>query len=259
MSRTGVVHGARWRRRQIERLFNPFPKYFQIREILRVRLQRDFRPGDRFPTEFALKEEFGVSRETIREALLGLEQDGWISRHAGQGTFVSRRAAPDRETRLTGLSEGFREIGLELRTRFLRRGPVVARGIISELSKVEAGSKLHRIVYLQSVEGRMLSYTEAFLPAKTGPSIAPSNSLERGLIREVQETLSTQVWEDQQRVEAEVANAKMAEYLELAEGAPLLVLTRLMLTTDKNEFAILYRSYYASERYYYSLKLPRPA
>ena len=105
----------------------------------------------------------------------------------------------------------------------------------------------------------MLSYTEAFLPAKTGASIAPSNSLERGLIREVQETLSTQIWEDQQRVEAETADAKMAGYLELAEGAPLLLLTRLMLTADRNEFAILYRSHYASERYYYSLKLPRPA
>ncbi len=43
----------------------------------------------------------------------------------------------DRETRLTGLSEGFRELGLELRTRFIRRGSVIARGIIAELSKVE--------------------------------------------------------------------------------------------------------------------------
>jgi DNA-binding GntR family transcriptional regulator len=75
---------------------DPFPKYLQIREILLRRIEREMRIGDRLPTEHALCEQFGVSRETVRDALGGLEADGMISRTPGQGTFVARLPPPGR-------------------------------------------------------------------------------------------------------------------------------------------------------------------
>ena len=64
--------------------FTPYPKYLQIRELLLRRLARDLAPGDRLPTENALSSEFGVARETVREALSGLERDGLIVRRQAQ-------------------------------------------------------------------------------------------------------------------------------------------------------------------------------
>ena len=46
--------------------FNPFPRYLQIRNILMRRLNDGFAAGDRFPSEYQLCTEFGVSRETVR-------------------------------------------------------------------------------------------------------------------------------------------------------------------------------------------------
>jgi DNA-binding GntR family transcriptional regulator len=46
--------------------FSPYPKYLQICAVLLRRPHDEFAAGDRFPTESALCEEFGVSRETIR-------------------------------------------------------------------------------------------------------------------------------------------------------------------------------------------------
>ena len=47
--------------------------------------------GDRFPSEPELIARYGVSRATVREAIISLEQEGWLRRLQGKGTFVSER------------------------------------------------------------------------------------------------------------------------------------------------------------------------
>lgn len=47
--------------------------------------------GDRLPSEPELISKYGVSRATVREAIISLEQDGWLKRLQGKGTFVNER------------------------------------------------------------------------------------------------------------------------------------------------------------------------
>ena len=46
-------------------------------------------PGDRLPSEDALSRMLGVSRPTVRSALIALEREGLVARYHGRGTFVS--------------------------------------------------------------------------------------------------------------------------------------------------------------------------
>src|SRR5580658_3337510 len=50
-----------------------------------------FKVGDRFLSEPELISRYGVSRATVREAIISLEQEGWLRRLQGKGTFVSER------------------------------------------------------------------------------------------------------------------------------------------------------------------------
>lgn len=47
--------------------------------------------GDRLPSEPELITKYGVSRATVREAIISLEQEGWLTRLQGKGTFVNER------------------------------------------------------------------------------------------------------------------------------------------------------------------------
>lgn len=47
--------------------------------------------GDRLPSEPELIVKYGVSRATVREAIISLEQEGWLRRLQGKGTFVNER------------------------------------------------------------------------------------------------------------------------------------------------------------------------
>jgi DNA-binding FadR family transcriptional regulator len=48
-----------------------------------------WRAGERLPTEREMAASFRVSRTTVRKALLGLKQQGWIEQTVGSGTFVT--------------------------------------------------------------------------------------------------------------------------------------------------------------------------
>jgi len=51
--------------------------------------KKEFKPGDRLPSEEELAEKFEVSRNSIRDALASLEQNGIIIRRQGIGTTVA--------------------------------------------------------------------------------------------------------------------------------------------------------------------------
>lgn len=52
------------------------------------------RPGDRLPTEQFLSENFGVSRNVVREAIASLRAQGMIESRQGVGAFVSAARQP---------------------------------------------------------------------------------------------------------------------------------------------------------------------
>jgi len=70
---------------------SPMPIYYQIASALRRRIaDGEWRKGNQLPTEPALAKAFGVSRMTIRQALVELEEDNVIVRRQGAGTFVNQ-------------------------------------------------------------------------------------------------------------------------------------------------------------------------
>ncbi len=58
----------------------------QLAELIRT---GEFKPGDRLPSERDLSQQLGVSRASVREALIALEIDGLIDVKVGLGVFVS--------------------------------------------------------------------------------------------------------------------------------------------------------------------------
>jgi DNA-binding FadR family transcriptional regulator len=48
-----------------------------------------FAPGEMIPSERDLSKQLGVSRSSIREALIALEITGWIEIRTGNGVYVS--------------------------------------------------------------------------------------------------------------------------------------------------------------------------
>ena len=66
--------------------------YRQIAEQLRSLITAgEFPPGSRLPAERDLAVQLGVSRPSVREALIALEVEGWVEVRGGSGVYVLER------------------------------------------------------------------------------------------------------------------------------------------------------------------------
>ena len=66
--------------------------YKQLEEKLQHEIETGERPaGSRLPTENELSETYHVSRVTVRKALAGLSELGYLDRKSGKGTFVAEK------------------------------------------------------------------------------------------------------------------------------------------------------------------------
>lgn len=69
----------------------PVPLYFQLKNIVLSDIQSGcFQVGEAIPTENELAQYYHISRSTIRQAITELVQEGWLTRKASKGTFVTR-------------------------------------------------------------------------------------------------------------------------------------------------------------------------
>ena len=68
---------------------DPVPVYRQLAAILRARIERnEFPPRQPLPSESQLMGEYGVSRGSVRHALLVLAEEGLTVTIQGRGTYV---------------------------------------------------------------------------------------------------------------------------------------------------------------------------
>ena len=68
----------------------PIPLYFQLKSMILDDIKNnEFAVGDMIPTENELVDYYHISRSTVRQAISALVQEGWLTRKASKGTFVT--------------------------------------------------------------------------------------------------------------------------------------------------------------------------
>ncbi|MEC9462819.1 MAG: GntR family transcriptional regulator, partial [Pseudomonadota bacterium] len=65
------------------------------REIQGMIQSGQLKPGEKIPSQREFSQKFGISRASLREALLTLETLGLLKTEAGRGTFVASPSVSD--------------------------------------------------------------------------------------------------------------------------------------------------------------------
>jgi GntR family transcriptional regulator len=181
---------------------------------------------DGLPTEQALAAEFFVSRNTIREALAVLKNEGLIDRGPKVGTHVAVRKYDHGLDALVGLKETFKDYG-EVRNEVRALLHLAAPPAVSRRLQVEPGEQVVFIERLRYLGDLPLSLDLTYLAPEIGAEVL-RHPLETNDVFALIERVSGQrLGAATLAVEAVSADPHSAATLQVPDGAPLLMLERL--------------------------------
>jgi GntR family transcriptional regulator len=231
------------------------PKYWSLKQSLRQRI--DGSPaGTALPPERTLSEEFGASRNTVRQALLELAVEGRVVRMQGRGTFV----APPKETvplRLRSYTEEWQARRRSPGSRLLQRRTEPAEDAVAQQLAIPAGTEVLRIERLRLTDDVPMALEAAYLEAARFAGLGELLTDDVSLYRLLATGWSVEPHTAVETIETVPASPQVANVLHAESGTPMLLLTRTTSDVAERPFEFV-RSVYRGDRYRFVTTLARP-
>ncbi len=197
-----------------------------LADVVRVGLREaivrgEFPPGSKLPNEDELRERFDVSRITLREAVRGLIEDGYVVRRQGSGTYITYRPAlrNSLDTNFS-YSEYIESAGSTASKRILSAKLVPADAETAEDLQVEARSEVVELRRLRVADERPAIFSIDFLPPGIVDVECDLPTFRGSLYRLLSERRRP-VEHGEAIITPVIADKRLAHLLEIAEGSPL--------------------------------------
>lgn len=216
---------------------SPMPKYFLVKNILRSRLQREYVPGTRLPSELELCDSFSVSRATIQQALALLEKEGVIRREQGRGTFYLGEPAKRNEaTRWSGLLESVMKYREGAFTRVLSKQITPATRRIAERLRLPPESPVLAVERVGVIDEEPIFYVVAYLPEGVGLKLLQDPeelNQNQAIVSILQDKYGVEIASVSQTIAATLADPVFAGHLQIELGSPVLEVERTYLDVER--------------------------
>ena len=231
----------------------PTPLYHQIYLILHDKIiEGAYAASARLPSEQELMRMFQVSRITAKRALDELAAAGLVTRARGRGTLLA--AQPLGRSGINGRSAPS-PADRKTETRLLEFGYVAASPEVAKALDCAPGIVVQRAVRIRLREERPFGHLTTFVPEDIGRSYGRKELASTPLLALLARDGVTACTADQ-TVGATLADTLAAPALDLAVGAPLLRLARVV--RDRSGRAIEYAVVlYRPDRYQFHMQLER--
>lgn len=188
--------------------------------------------GSKLPNEDEMAERAGVSRATVREAVTGLVEAGYLTRRQGAGTFVARNL-PRRHSLDQSVSylSMIRDAGMEARLILVDYGVQAATESDAAALAVAPGTQLMSVERIRTADGRPVVYSIDRLPLEYVPE--GEHDIEASLY-EVLERAGHRVDGAGATLTPVVAESRLARLLSVDVGTPLLHIEQVDLDRDRH-------------------------
>lgn len=212
--------------------------------------------GDLLPTERELMERFGVSRNTVREALRIVKDDGYIARRQGSRTVIVSTTKVGAFVNVVSSLDDLPLYIADTRSVHLATEHVLISERVAEIIGCSPNEKRLRVQYLRwrKESNEPLCYTEVYVEPEYDEV---EQTLDGGTVYDKLEShFGITLSHVEQEIEATQADPNIASRLNIPVGSPVLA-AKTMLYFPNNKLAQVSISHYPANRYRLRIRLTR--
>jgi len=232
------------------------PKYLQLREWLRGMIDKGrYSIGERIPSEIDLARMFNLNRNTVRQAIQQLVNDGLVLKKNGIGTFVSSRVDNKVQYSLQNiqsLTHEFSKLGIKYKTKIVSKKVITLTDDLAEQLMLGADRRAIRIKRVRYGNGIPLVIERSYLSFREYERILSMripDSLYKILIEDFGVTLERSL----QTLRAIELPDEDAKLLEVESGFPAMF--QESISYDNNNIAVeLLHSYYRGDKFVFKVE-----
>ncbi|WP_204057356.1 GntR family transcriptional regulator [Microbispora corallina] len=188
-------------------------------------------PGEKLLQEKEYASRLGVSLAPVRQAILALAKDGYVTRTRGRGTYVRETKVGAEIQLLSSFTATLSATGLPVAMRVLSAETVPADERLSAALGVAEGAELFRLRRVAYLSGEPVVLLSASLPAALFPGLAEAD-LEGSLYGLLERRYGTVMTSARNVIEVVRALPEHAGHLQVPVGEALLRVEAV--TLDQN-------------------------
>jgi len=201
--------------------------------LLNYITENQLKRNDQLPSEASIAKTLGVSRNTLREAYISLENEGVIVRRHGIGTFVAHSPViRDSLNDFSPFAQIIQDVGYTPNFQTLSMGfehaPTDAYDAFATLPL----EKLRCIKRIVRANQQPVIYVEDYIAPAVEAASLNWDAFDGNMVQFLAASLDISLHQIQSRIRAAALSPEISRYLELAEGTPILSVRSTIFTVD---------------------------
>ncbi|MBW1814247.1 MAG: GntR family transcriptional regulator [Deltaproteobacteria bacterium] len=203
-----------------------------------------YEQGSKLASEENIAKEYSVSRITIRQAFAQLEQEEWISRQRGKGTFISKTHPAARQTDLSNFQDMVQMIAMsDLKPVSIKNLKVNQTRIANDIRKTFNLSGNDEIVRIRRIilkDNSPVHLIENFMSVELASHLSIEEIRQKkGIIRILNEKIDIQIGKGEMHMEAMAADQDISDIIGCQVMDPLMCLRIYIWFSSGRPFEII--------------------
>ncbi len=218
-------------------------RYIDIKNSLKQAiLNKEYRVGDKIPSERELAVRFEVTRVTLQKAMHMLEQEGFIERIHGKGMFVAKVIEDNvyllnngTSDSILGFSREFKD-NVKVSSRLISLKTRKAGEYIASQLDIDENDDVHYIRRVRLVDNIPVLVEDSYIPC-TVIDIIPESVLQNGSLYEyIENKTGRKIKFYNSVIEASLFDDTLSALLERESGLPMLKVSGITKLEDGKTF-----------------------
>lgn len=206
---------------------SPISYYYQLKEIIIKNIEnKEYNENNKLPTEKELCRKYNISRSTVRTALSSLENEDYIYKIQGKGSFVSPKKYQQDLLQFYSFTEEMKKNGKEPSSIVLNFKITNSTNKIAKELEVSDNDKIYQFTRLRLADDEPMMIETSFLPFNLFPNLTKIELEKDPLYSILMEKYDIKFTKAEEKFKATLLRKNEADYLDYIEGGPGILLER---------------------------------